>query len=160
MMKIYKSTSIGLALISLFIFYYSSSFSFSFLDSTSNPKAENKKEIAVILQEFFRTGNTSKILPFLPEEARIFLSLDKIKNAKGFFSSHQTLLIFKDFFHQSDTVSVQTTYDQESQYPPLTIQTSLIVRDKNSKIKAIDLNITLQKQAEFWKIKEIKEMGS
>lgn len=111
------------------------------------------------MQDFFKTGNESKIHALLPKETRIFLSLDKIINAKGFFSAHQTLLIFKEFFQLNDIVSIKMNDSQESDSPPLTIKAYLIVKDKNSRIKAIDLNITLQKQADFWKIKEIKETG-
>jgi hypothetical protein len=147
-----------LAFILAFIFIHSLSCSFS--NSLSDQDPAYKDDISMVLQDFFKTGDISKIRPLLAEETRIFLSLDKIKSAKGFFSAHQTLLIFKDFFQHNNTVSVQVQSSQEAGSSPFTIKASLIVRDVNAKIKAIDLNITLQKQAGFWKIKEIKETAS
>ncbi len=140
------------------------SFSVSLYCSFSSPLSDqdsaHEDDISMLLQNFFKVGDISKIRPLLAEETRIFLSLDKIKTAKGFFSAHQTLLIFKDFFKHNTTVSVQVQSDQKAGSSPFTIKASLMVRDINTKIKEIDLNITLQKQAGFWKIKEIKETAS
>lgn len=149
-----------IALILALSFSVSLNCSFSSPLSDQDSANNNEDDISMILQNFFKTGDISKIRPLLAEETRIFLSLDKIKSAKGFFSSHQALLIFKDFFKHNTTVSAQVQSSQKAGSSPFTIKASLIVRDINTKIKEIDLNITLQKQAGFWKIKEIKETAS
>lgn len=155
LLKIKNILTAFFIIIALSIFFYPTSST-----GISNQDSSNHDDISTILQEFFKSGDISKIRPLLSEEGRIFLSLDKIKNAKGFFSAHQTLLILREFFQQNNTVSVQIESNQGLGSPPLTLKTSLIVRDKNSKIYALNLHLTLQRQADSWKIKEIKETGS
>ena len=158
MSHIFHTKGIVLAIILAFSFFHF--FSCLFSSALPDQASIDKDDIPQILENFFKTGDISQIRPLLAEEARIFLSLEKVKSAKGFFSAHQTLLIFRDFFQHNNAVSVRIESSQEVGSPPLTIKASLIVRDINSKINAIDLSITLQKQADFWKIKEIKETGS
>ena len=121
---------------------------------------KDKSTVETQLKDLFKHEDVEKLKPFLAENSRIFLSLEKIKNAKGFFSTEQTLLIFKEFFTDISTLDLNLESSARDPSSPLFMKISLTFKDKTSKIGTVDVSFTFIKEDSYWRIKEIRETGS
>lgn len=121
--------------------------------------ADRSASIEAQLRYAILNRDAQRLKPLFTENSRIFLSLSIIKDAKGFFSADQTILIFKEFLAGISILdlNLESTPGEPSS---LFIKTSLTFKDRYSKISSIVLTFTFIKEKSSWKIKEIREAGS
>ncbi len=121
---------------------------------------ENEKSVEERIKIFFENEDINALRPLLADDGRVFLSLEKIKNVKGFFSANQALLIFKEFFALSTILDFAQTSIMSGPSSPLFINARITFKDTDARISTLAVSFALAKRNGSWKIKEIKEAGS